>query len=47
MRWAAYEARIVDIKSAYKTLSGKLKGRDALENVEVDRRIILKLMLRK
>jgi len=40
--WTYYEAGFMDNKIVYSILLGKLKERDALENVDVDRGIILK-----
>jgi hypothetical protein len=42
MKWGEHLACMVEIRSAYKILVGKLKGRDLLEDLGIDGRMILK-----
>ena len=46
MRWAGHVARMGDRKGAYRVLVGKPE-RDHLEDLRVDRGIILKLIFKK
>jgi hypothetical protein len=47
MRWAGNVACMGETRNAYKILFKNLKGRDHLEDLGVDRRVILKWILRK
>jgi hypothetical protein len=42
MRSAEHVARLEDLKNAFKILVGSLKGRENLEDQDIDGRIILK-----
>jgi hypothetical protein len=44
MRWARNVACMMEIKCVYRTDIENLKGRDYLENIGLDSRIILKCM---
>jgi hypothetical protein len=45
MRWAGYEARMMEMRNAYKILIGKHKGKRPLGRPKLDGRIILKWIL--
>jgi hypothetical protein len=47
LRWAGHVARIGEGRSAYRALVGKPEGRNRLEDPGVDRRIILKWILKR
>jgi hypothetical protein len=47
MRWKGHVARMGDITNAYNIVIGILKGRDHLDNITVDGRIILERILGK
>jgi hypothetical protein len=47
MRWAGHVARVGDRRPAYRILVGRPKGRNHLEYLGVDGRIILKLVFNK
>jgi len=47
MKWAGHAACAGDMRNAYKILVGNLKGRDHLEYLGVDGKIILEQILAK
>jgi hypothetical protein len=47
MRWVGHVERVEEIRNAYNTLVGNLKGRDNSEELGVDGRIILDWILEK
>jgi hypothetical protein len=47
MRWARHVARRKEIRNVYKVWSGDLKGRDSLEDLCVEGRILLEWILGK
>jgi hypothetical protein len=47
MRWARHVACMGEMRNAYNILVGKLKGRDHLEDTDIDGKIILEWILRK
>jgi hypothetical protein len=47
MRWAGHVAHVGGVRNSYIILVGNLKGRNHLEGLDVDRKIILKWILWK
>ena len=47
MRWAGHVVPMGERRGAYRELVGKLEGERPLEDLSVDGRLILKLMLKK
>jgi hypothetical protein len=47
MRWSGHVVCMLDLRNVYRILVGKLKGRNCLEDLGVDGRIILKWIIRK
>jgi len=47
MRWAGNVACIGEMTNAYSILIGNLKGKDHLEDLGVDRKLILEFILGK
>jgi hypothetical protein len=47
MRWAGHIAHMGDMRNVYTTLIGKPKWKNHLEDLDVDGKVILKLILEK
>jgi hypothetical protein len=47
MSWAGHEALMGDTRDTYRVLVGRPEGRDHLEDLGVDRRVILKWIFKK
>jgi hypothetical protein len=47
MRWVGYVARMGDKRGTYRILLGHLRERDHLEDLVLDRRMILKCIFKK